>query len=60
MAQSPLPRETKELLRQTHVEEEEKRKAQEAEDKEFVNHGQGVIPEEVWTNLPGKQEEQGE
>ena len=30
--------------------------SQQKQGKEFVNHGQGVIPEEVWKNLPGKTE----
>ena len=49
--------ESAEIRKQSDLEEELKRKEQEAEGKEFVNHGQGVIPEEKWQNLPGKTEQ---
>lgn len=44
------------LQTQSKAEEDTKRAEQELEGKGFVNNGQGVIPEEIWKNLPGKTE----
>lgn len=48
MALLPDNDEIRELQAQTAREEDEKRKAQEAEGKAFENNGQGVIPESEW------------
>lgn len=54
MAQLPSDDEIREHQAQTAQEEDEKRKAQEAEGKEFVNNGQGVIPESEWEKFKEK------
>lgn len=56
MAQLPTDAEVKETLDVSKSDDEAKLKAQEAEGKTFENNGQGVMPEEVWKNLPGKVE----
>ncbi len=62
MARALTAKEAKVLQNQSEQEEAQKRAEQEAEGKEFVNNGHGVIPEEHWQNLPGKTSlaEQGE
>ncbi len=60
MAQVPSTDEVRELQDQTAREEAEKLQAQQAQGKDFVNHGQGVIPEDIWRNLPGKKLENDE
>lgn len=54
MAQLPDNDEIREHQAQTAREEDEKRKAQEAEGKDFVNNGQGVIPESEWEKFKEK------
>lgn len=60
MAYAPTEEETKALRKESIEAEKRKRVAQSKQGKEFVNNGQGVIPEEIWTTLPGKQEDSGE
>lgn len=57
MAQILSPEEMEALREEAIREENDKRQLQALDDKEFVNNGQGVIPERVWRNLPGKREE---
>lgn len=57
MAQAPEKTEVKKLRRQSLGADARKLAAQEKEGKTFEQHGQGVIPEAVWQNLPGKTEE---
>lgn len=56
MATVPSEEEIKSTQAETAQAEAEKLEAQKAEGKDFVNNGQGVMPEEVWQNLPGKKE----
>ena len=56
MANIPTDAEVKKLLEQAQNAEDKKIASQEKQGKEFVNNGQGVIPEAVWKNLPGKTE----
>ena len=56
MAQPISSDEAKDLILETERLENEKRADQEEQGKDFVNNGQGVIPEDVWQNLPGKKE----
>ena len=59
MAFAPTPEQAEALVSESRQADEQKRAAQAELGKEFENHGQGVMPEEVWQNLPGKQEEVG-
>lgn len=54
MAIVPSSDEVRDLQAKSAGEENEKARAQREQNKDFVNHGQGVIPEEIWQNLPGK------
>lgn len=54
MAHVPSNDEIREHQAQAAREENDKFREQQAQNKGFVNHGQGVIPEDVWTTLPGK------
>lgn len=56
MAYVPTEAEVKDLLAQAQEADDKKTESQQAEGKDFVNNGQGVIPEEVWKTLPGKTE----
>lgn len=56
MANVPSEQDVKTTLEESKKAEQEKLEAQKAEGKEFVNNGQGVMPEDVWQGLPGKQE----
>lgn len=56
MANVPSEQDVKTTLEEAQKAEQEKLEAQKAEGKDFVNNGQGVMPEDVWQNLPGKQE----
>lgn len=56
MAVVPTDEEIKTVQDETAKAEAEKLEAQKAEGKDFVNNGQGVMPEDVWQNLPGKKE----
>lgn len=51
MAQLPTERETKQLKKASEAADERKRRSQAKQGKEFVNHGQGVIPESVWKRI---------
>ena len=55
MARILTDEEIKENLQIARKKERDKRSKQKAQGKDFVNNGQGVIPESVWKNLPGKQ-----
>lgn len=55
MAYTPTKQEVKTLLAKSKAEDAKKAKSQAKQGKEFKNNGQGVIPESVWKNLPGKQ-----
>ena len=55
MAQAPTNTEIKKTLTQSKLADESKKLRQKVQGKEFENNGQGVIPEKVWKNLPGKQ-----
>lgn len=57
MAKSPTEKEVEKLVNQSESQEQRKLASQEKQGKTFVNQGQGVIPETVWKNLPGKTEE---
>lgn len=54
MANVPTEKEVNRLQNQSLKTEEKKVASQAKLDKEFVNSGQGVIPETVWKELPGK------
>lgn len=54
MAHVPTEAEVKKLQEQSAAKEEKKLASQEANGKDFINGGQGVIPEAVWKSLPGK------
>lgn len=56
MANVPSEQEVKTTLEESQKAEQAKLEAQKAEGKDFVNNGQGVMPEDVWQGLPGKQE----
>lgn len=56
MAQIPTKEESDKIVAKATAEDERKTASQKKQGKEFVNNGQGVIPEPVWKNLPGKQE----
>jgi len=58
MASAPDKTIIKKTLRQSKGAVARKLAAQEKEGKTFEEHGQGVIPEAVWKNLPGKTEAQ--
>ena len=55
MANIPSTEEVEKLKLQTQKEFEDKLESQKQLGKDFVLTGAGVIPEEVWKNLPGKQ-----
>lgn len=59
MAKPATSKEAERLLEQSRLAEEAKLKSQQAKGKDFVNYGQGVIPERVWKNLPGKEKSSG-
>lgn len=54
MAQIPSNSDVAKLQKQSERAEKKKLALQEKQGKGFENHGQGVIPEAVWKNLPGK------
>ena len=56
MANVPSEQEVKTTLEEAEKADQAKLEAQKQEGKDFVNNGQGVIPEDVWHGLPGKQE----
>lgn len=56
MANVPSKEEVKKLRRQSYDANRRKAKSQEKQGKKFINYGQGVIPETIWKNLPGKKE----
>ena len=56
MANVPSEQEIKQTTDESAAAEKAKLEAQKAEGKGFENNGQGVMPEDVWQNLPGKKE----
>jgi hypothetical protein len=54
MANAPTEKEVEKIIAKATIQDEKKIASQALQGKEFVNHGQGVIPESVWKNLPGK------
>jgi len=54
MANVPTEAEIKKLQEQAEKADEKKKASQAKQNKDFVNNGQGVIPEAVWKELPGK------
>lgn len=56
MASVPNEQEVNKTLEEATKADQAKLEAQKAEGKDFVNNGQGVMPEDVWQGLPGKQE----
>ena len=56
MASVPTQAEVDKLLEQSKKADEKKLASQEKQGKDFVNNGQGVIPEAYWKQLPGKAE----
>lgn len=60
MANLPSNDEIRALQAQSAGEENEKVRSQLEQNKLFENHGQGVMPEEYWQNLPGKKLEDTE
>ena len=56
MANIPTEKEVEKLLAESEAQDKKKTKSQKKQSKDFVNNGQGVIPEAIWKNLPGKKE----
>lgn len=56
MAHAPTQAQIKKLQEIAARAAAKKVESQNKQGKEFVDNGQGVIPESVWKNLPGKQE----
>lgn len=56
MANIPTEKEVEKLLAKSEAQDKKKTKSQKKHGKDFVNNGQGVIPEAIWKNLPGKKE----
>jgi hypothetical protein len=54
MANVPTEKEVEKLIAESDSQDRQKETSQEKQGKEFVNNGQGVIPEVIWKNLPGK------
>ena len=54
MAQVPTNEYVGKIRKQSRDADSRKRRAQKKQGKGFINHGQGVIHEAVWQNLPGK------
>jgi len=56
MANVPTKAEIKKLQEQSQKADDKKQASQEKQGKDFVNNGQGNIPETIWKALPGKSE----
>lgn len=54
MANIPTVKEADKLIAKSEAQDNRKAESQAKQGKEFVNSGQGVIPESAWKNLPGK------
>lgn len=54
MANIPTQEQVAKLHKQSRDAISKKRRVQKKQGKGFVDYGQGVIPERVWQNLPGK------
>ena len=59
MAKTPTANTVEKLLSQSEKAEAKKLESQRKKGKGFTNYGQGVIPEQVWKNLPGKEKSNG-
>lgn len=60
MALTPSDKEVELMLEHSLAQEDKKTVSQVKQGKDFENNGQGVIPESVWKNLPGKKIEDSE
>lgn len=60
MAQVPDEKQVRKNLEQSDRAVKRKLELQKAQGKDFVNHGQGVMPEAVWKSLPGRKLEDPE
>ncbi len=54
MANIPTEKQIEKLIAKSDSQDKQKTISQEKQGKVFVNNGQGVIPEAIWKNLPGK------
>lgn len=59
MAKVITAKAAKELRDKSAKAEAKKLASQQKKHRGFTNHGQGVIPEQVWKNLPGKEKSSG-
>lgn len=57
MAYVPTEKQIEDQVAKAEAKEAKKLASQEAQGKDFINNGQGVIPEAYWKTLPGKTEE---
>ncbi len=60
MAKAPTEKQVEKLQAQSNAKDETKTVRQEVQGKDFINYGQGVIPETIWRTLPGKKIEDSE
>jgi len=58
MAHAPSKEHVSRLRKQSRDAVSKKHRNQKKHNKSFVNHGQGVMPEVAWQNLPGKKTEE--
>ena len=54
MAKIPTKAKVARLKAKVKIKDSLKKLRQKAQGRDFVNNGQGVIPEKVWKNLPGR------
>lgn len=59
MAKVPTQAQVEKARKATEAAEAKKLESQKKKGKGFVNLGQGVMPESVWNNLPGKKDQDG-
>ena len=59
MAKVPTESQVKKALEASEKADAKKLESQKKQGKGFVNLGQGVMPEKVWQNLPGKKAQDG-
>ncbi len=60
MAHAPSQEQVSQLRKQSRDADSKKRRTQKKQGKDFINHGQGVMPESAWQDLPGKKTENNE
>lgn len=60
MAHAPSKEQVSQLHKQSRDADSKKRRTQKKQGKDFINHGQGVMPERVWQDRPGKKTESTE